>query len=324
MLGLSLNAQAVVVTVSGINEGFNIRQLNELSGGTYGVEVTGTSTGEQQFRFTIPDEYVITNRSGQIDLWRSLERWRASSPRGVGYPYTDSSSGQRIAYFPITSIANDANGIVQFTENQYLALPFLLERKNTHPNLSVQSRDGREVSLVVPRVGLVDAIAAAGRQGSVNCTSNSRRAAECLICNCANEAGSTSEGHTGKVAVNRTVLSRLTRQSYPDTICGVVWQPSQFSWTFGGRLRSRDVVTGDDLRACVRASIEAVNLGAWEWDMFYNPNSVTPAWAARFAHRGSYTHANHRFMNSGAPLKSDRDELLRRELNSGQGVSGVE
>lgn len=317
---LSSPTKAAIITITGMNEDFNLRELKE-NDGAYSIEAVGPVGSTPQYRFNIPDEYVRTNSAGQIDLWRSLERWRVGTDKGIGLPYTDNSTGQRIPYFPVASISR--GGIVQMTDNRYIALPFLLERKRSHPNLRVTARDGREVSLVVPRSALAESIAALGRANRpVNCRSNSGRAAECMICNCANEAGSDSEGHIGKVAVNRTVLARLTRGTYPDTICGVIWQPSQFSWTFGGRLMSRKEVKGNDLKNCVRASMEAVASGPWRWDMFYNPDGLSPAWASKYSHRGNFVHANHKFMDSGARPKSDGQRLLRRAID--QGASGVD
>ena len=51
----------------------------------------------------------------------------------------------------------------------------------------------------------------------------------CLALNIYHEA--RDESHDGQVAVAAVTLNRMQSASYPDTICGVVWQPHQFSWT---------------------------------------------------------------------------------------------
>lgn len=39
----------------------------------------------------------------------------------------------------------------------------------------------------------------------------------------------------GQRAVAWVTLNRMTDERYPDTICGVVWQDRQFSWTHDGK-----------------------------------------------------------------------------------------
>jgi len=58
------------------------------------------------------------------------------------------------------------------------------------------------------------------------------KAQECLIDNVLHEA--RGESIEGQLAVIEVVLARVARSDYPDTICGVVHQPYQFSWTNPG------------------------------------------------------------------------------------------
>ena len=55
----------------------------------------------------------------------------------------------------------------------------------------------------------------------------------CLALNVYHEA--RSEPDTGKFAVAEVTLNRVRSQRYPDSICKVVWQRGQFSWTRDGR-----------------------------------------------------------------------------------------
>ena len=55
----------------------------------------------------------------------------------------------------------------------------------------------------------------------------------CLALNVYHEARSESE--QGKFAVARVTLNRVASPRYPDTVCEVVWQRRQFSWTLDGR-----------------------------------------------------------------------------------------
>jgi len=55
----------------------------------------------------------------------------------------------------------------------------------------------------------------------------------CLAENIFHEAGNQS--HVGKQAVAFVTLNRVNHAGYPDTICDVVYEPYQFSWTFQDR-----------------------------------------------------------------------------------------
>jgi len=55
----------------------------------------------------------------------------------------------------------------------------------------------------------------------------------CLVENVYHEA--RGEGALGQAAVAYVTLNRVRSPDYPDTICGVVWQPGQFSWTEDGK-----------------------------------------------------------------------------------------
>ena len=56
---------------------------------------------------------------------------------------------------------------------------------------------------------------------------------ECLAQNIFFEARNQST--TGQVAVAWVTINRMEADRYPDTICGVVWQHKQFSWTHDGK-----------------------------------------------------------------------------------------
>lgn len=52
---------------------------------------------------------------------------------------------------------------------------------------------------------------------------------KCLVDNIYHEARGETE--TGKQAVAKVTINRLNHKHYPKTICQVVYQPKQFSWT---------------------------------------------------------------------------------------------
>ncbi|MCJ8276928.1 MAG: cell wall hydrolase, partial [Bdellovibrionales bacterium] len=62
---------------------------------------------------------------------------------------------------------------------------------------------------------------------SMRCT-NPTDAFTCMACNCFNE--SANEPFRGQVAVGEVVMARVGQPHWPNTICGVIRQPQQFSW----------------------------------------------------------------------------------------------
>jgi spore germination cell wall hydrolase CwlJ-like protein len=100
----------------------------------------------------------------------------------------------------------------------------------------------------------------------------------CMVCNIYFEA--RGETHTGKVAVGRTTLTRITRPEYPGSICEVIWQDGQFSWTEGKikhlpSRQSRDYATLVD---SVKAAKDVYRLGPNGLTNFCNPKKSKCTW----------------------------------------------
>lgn len=55
----------------------------------------------------------------------------------------------------------------------------------------------------------------------------------CLALNIYFEA--RSETHEGQLAVGYVTMNRVVSERFPDSVCGVVWQRKQFSWTHDGK-----------------------------------------------------------------------------------------
>jgi hypothetical protein len=115
---------------------------------------------------------------------------------------------------------------------------------------------------------------------------------QCMMCNCMNEAG--NQGYRGKVAVNKVVMTRVGMRSYPNTICGVIWQPSQFSWTLFKKDKNRRV-KGAMYRTCRKAVKEASSFRG-HFASHYHANYVRPKWRRRC--RGRFTIQTHHFYRS--------------------------
>lgn len=63
---------------------------------------------------------------------------------------------------------------------------------------------------------------------------------KCLAANVYHEA--RGEPYAGKILVARTVLNRVYSNKYPDSVCSVVFQKKQFSWT----LKTKKIIYDDE------------------------------------------------------------------------------
>ena len=104
----------------------------------------------------------------------------------------------------------------------------------------------------------------------------------CLVCNCYHET--RGEPREGMMAVAKTVLSRKESDEFPNTVCGVVYQQSQFSWTgdsYSNNISASKPEDKQALQRCREVADQAINEGANGLLYFYNPRKVTPSWARR-------------------------------------------
>lgn len=101
----------------------------------------------------------------------------------------------------------------------------------------------------------------------------------CMVCNIYFEA--RGESHLGKLAVGRTTLTRITHAEYPDSICAVVWQNGQFSWTadrHSNRLPKKGSPEFATLKDSVKAAKEVFRLGPNGLTNFCNPKKSSCPW----------------------------------------------
>lgn len=91
---------------------------------------------------------------------------------------------------------------------------------------------------------------------------------------------SRSESLEGQHAVADVVINRAESGRFPSTICGVVYQPSQFSFVRGGRMPAISRSSTDWHEAVAIARI-AINE---RWDsaapnaLFFHATRVSPRW----------------------------------------------
>ena len=91
---------------------------------------------------------------------------------------------------------------------------------------------------------------------------------------------SRGESSWGQIAVANVVKNRVASEHYPNTICEVVWQPKQFSWTHDGKSdepKDRPAFVKAVWLHLIANMKNDITVGALN---FYAHKKVTPSWAA--------------------------------------------
>lgn len=103
------------------------------------------------------------------------------------------------------------------------------------------------------------------------------RELECLAYNIYHEA--RGEPKRGQLAVALVTLNRVDSKKYPDTICGVVYQKYQFSWTKNSWKFSK--VRPNEWKTSMKIAKEAYgnrySLGYFKATHYHN-TTVRPKW----------------------------------------------
>jgi len=107
----------------------------------------------------------------------------------------------------------------------------------------------------------------------------------CLAQNIYHEARGQSE--EGQFAVAFVTMNRVMHLSFPDTVCDVVFQPYQFSWTHQNVVIDRtNIIERQAWENSLRIAL-AVLIGDVYNDMYgithYHATSVNPNWGYRLA-----------------------------------------
>lgn len=102
----------------------------------------------------------------------------------------------------------------------------------------------------------------------------------CLADNIYHEA--RGESVAGQKAVAHVTLNRVAHHAYPDTICGVVHQRRQFSWTRNAPLPVHEPAAYENALMVALSAMQGLSVdpsrGATH---FYDHRRVNPDWARR-------------------------------------------
>ena len=123
-----------------------------------------------------------------------------------------------------------------------------------------------------------------------------------LACNLYFEARSKSEGVVGLYAVAFNTLNRVKSSRFPDTITGVVYQTSQYSWQNDGK--SDRVYDGVSWRRCLEVAKAVLLIPDEDYQfyditkgaLFYHSVKIIPYWVDK-SHT-TVTINNHVFYSS--------------------------
>lgn len=99
---------------------------------------------------------------------------------------------------------------------------------------------------------------------------------DCLAKNIYHEA--RGESLHGKIAVAQVTVNRVKSGLFQPTVCGVVYAPSQFSWTLDKRKRVRDQRAWEASVSIARAVLtQAVHLPNFP-ALYFHTHQVNPRW----------------------------------------------
>ena len=115
-----------------------------------------------------------------------------------------------------------------------------------------------------------------------------------------------AEPIVGMEAVANVIINRVEDSRYPDTVCDVVWEPKQFSWTHDGLTDDPEAHTGyQDKIAWVTS--QEVAKSALRGDLLgitsthYHAEYVLPFWADIYSKDGKV--GNHVFYTNNTEYR---------------------
>lgn len=103
-----------------------------------------------------------------------------------------------------------------------------------------------------------------------------------------------NESTLGQLLVAEVTLNRVESNNYPDTVCEVVWQRKQFSWTHDGKSDNPDKLSYLDrvVWAQIKDLSHEILNGESEMTVtgatMYHADYVSPYWVNSYDHVATY------------------------------------
>lgn len=105
----------------------------------------------------------------------------------------------------------------------------------------------------------------------------------CLALNIYHE--SRGEPQEGQLAVAHVTLNRVASSSFPNTVCKVVWQRKQFSWTHDGKSdKPHNNKAWETSKRLAKTAVKRYNSGEdlSQGSLYFHTPTVRPSWAKSF------------------------------------------
>lgn len=105
---------------------------------------------------------------------------------------------------------------------------------------------------------------------------------KCMALNVYFEA--RGEPYIGKIAVGMVTLNRASSRYFSNSVCGVVYQRSQFSWTIDkySDTPRKGKIWDDSVEVAKTILARAEPDPTGQASHYYNPSAANPAWARKF------------------------------------------
>ena len=111
------------------------------------------------------------------------------------------------------------------------------------------------------------------------------------------------ESRQGQAAVAEVILNRVDSRQFPSTVCGVINQPAQFSYTIGGPKPIRNKAAYQRARDIAQAALSGAPRDLTGGATYFHTPAVRPSWSRRM-HRTVQIGA-HIFYRSGQRIASN-------------------
>jgi spore germination cell wall hydrolase CwlJ-like protein len=127
----------------------------------------------------------------------------------------------------------------------------------------------------------------------------------CLALNVFFEA--RHETTSGQLAVAEVTLNRVADKRYPNTVCEVVWEKKQFSWTHDGvhddptRMSYLDREAWKSIKELASGVLDGSTTRLETTATHYHSVAVSPFWTKHYEYEGQI--GNHLFYTNETPYK---------------------
>lgn len=111
------------------------------------------------------------------------------------------------------------------------------------------------------------------------------------------------ESRQGQLAVAEVILNRVDNRRFPSSVCGVINQPQQFSYTIGGTKSIRNKGAYREAVKNAEAALSSPSRNLTGGATYFHTRAVRPDWSSRFTRTAQIGH--HIFYRTGQRVASN-------------------